>query len=116
MKRIDAGLDEIIGDGKTHVLIRTKIERIEHKFKDVVEKGITCCYWTMARPPKLTLWFGTVYGVEGNKIMFTDGINIIGEGIILEVKSDEIIFTPLRRIKYPQPKTAPTRGFTYVHT
>lgn len=103
----------------TDVLIRTKSEKIEHKYEDVVEKPIekdkvTICYWTMARPPKQTLWLGTVRGIEGNKIMFTDGVNVIGEGTIIEVKSNEIVFTPLKRVKYPQPKVAPTRGFTYV--
>jgi len=125
--RTPASLDDILGDGKTHVLIRTRKEKIEHKYKDAVEKTtekgkITVCYWTMKRPPRQTLWLGTVRGIEGNKIMFTDGINVIGEGKIIEVKpttnlnSGEIIFTPLKRVCYPQPKKAPTRGFTYVGT
>lgn len=103
----------------TDVLIRTRAEKIKHKYEDVVEKPTrkkesVVCYWTMARPPKQTLWLGTVRGVEGNKIMFTDGKNVIGEGIIIEVKTHEIVFTPLKRVNYPQPKVAPTRGFTYV--
>ncbi len=125
--RTPASLDDIVGDGKTHVLIRTKPGKIEHKYEDVVEKPtekdkITICYWTMARPPKQTLWLGTVRGVEGNKIMFTDGANVIGEGKIIEVKPTtnlnpgEIVFTPLKHVNYPQPKKAPTRGFTYVET
>lgn len=125
MKRIGASLDDIVGDGKTHILIRTRKENIEHKYEDTVEKPkkkdkIAICYWTMARPPKTNIigWSGR--NIEGNKIMFTDGINVIGEGKIIEVKpttnlhSGEIVFTPLKRVSYPQPKVAPTRGFTYV--
>lgn len=125
MKRVGASLDDIVGDGKTHILIRTRKENIEHKYEDIVEKPkekdkIATCYWTMARPPKQTLWLGTIRNVEGNKIMFTDGTNVIAEGKIIEVKpttnlnSGEIVFTPLKRVSYPQPKKAPTRGFTYI--
>ena len=117
--RTSASLKDVIGDGKTHILIRTRKENIEHKYKDTVgkttEKGkIAVCFWTMKRPPKMTMYLGSVRGIEGNKIMFTDGINVVGEGKILEINSGEIIFTPLKRVCYPQPKKAPTRGFTYV--
>jgi len=114
-----------------HVLIRTNPKNIEHKYEDVISKKVEngkkftvndiVCYWTLSNPPKMTLWLGSVKGVEGKKIMFTDGKYVIAEGKILEVKPrmngkpGEIIFTPLKRVKYPQPKTAPTRGFTYVY-
>ena len=130
--RTPASLNDIVGKDEyklpvVHVLIRVKAEKIEHKYEDKVEKTtekgkMTVCYWTMKRPPKQTLWLGTVRGIEGNKIMFTNGINVIGEGKIIEVKpttnlrSGEIVFTPLKRVSYLQPKKAPTRGFTYVGT
>jgi len=111
------------------VLIRTKKEKIEHKFEDKVPKE-NYCFWTMLRPPKQTLYFGSVKDIDGNKIMFTDGKNVIGEGTIIEViptkscgaynkdsedvTKGEIRFTPLKRVCYPQPKNAPTRGFVYV--
>jgi len=113
----------------TDVLIRTTREKIEHKFADKVGKD-EYCFWTMLRPPKQTLWLGSEKNIDGNKIMFTDGKNVFAEGTIIEViptKSSgkfnrntedvtkgEIRFTPLKRVNYPQPKIAPTRGFTYV--
>jgi len=113
----------------TDVLIRAKREKVEHKFEDKLPKG-NYCFWTMLRPPKQTLWLGSVKDIDGNKIMFTDGKNVFAEGKIIEViptKSSgrfdrntedvtlgEIRFTPLKRVNYPQPKVAPTRGFTYV--
>lgn len=129
--RTPASLDDIVGNDEykppiVHVLIRTKPENIEQKYEDQLKSFYqqpakdVVCFWTMKRPPKQTLWLGTVRGIEGNKIMFTDGINVIGEGKIIEVKpttnlhSGEIIFTPLKRVSYHQPKVAPTRGFTYV--
>jgi Fe-S-cluster formation regulator IscX/YfhJ len=113
----------------TDILIRTKPDKIEHKYTDKCDKD-EYCFWTMLRPPKQTLYAGSERDIDGRKIMFTDGKNVIGEGTIIEVtpttsmgkfnkKSDdvtpgEIRFTPLKRVCYPQPKKAPTRGFTYV--
>lgn len=120
------------------ILIRAKRERVEHKFKENViadnpdeNPDELYCFWTMLRPPKQTLFLGSEKDIDGNKIMFTDGKNVIGEGTIIEViptkscgsfnkMSDdvtpgEIRFTPLKRVCYPQPKKAPTRGFTYVN-
>jgi hypothetical protein len=106
-----------------------KQEKIEHKFADKVGKD-EYCFWTMLRPPKQTLYAGSERDIDGNKIMFTDGKNVIGEGKIIEVipttsigkfnrnsedvTKGEIRFTPLKHVNYPQPKNAPTRGFTYV--
>lgn len=128
--RTSANLDDIVGkEKKIHILIRTKSEKIEHKFEDKVPRG-NYCFWTMLRPPKTNALGLSIKGVEGNKIMFSDGKNVIGEGTIIEViptksigsfdknsedvTSGEIRFTPLKRVCYPQPKKAPTRGFTYV--
>jgi len=113
----------------TDILIRTRLEKIQHKFADKCGKD-EYCFWTMLRPPKQTLSMGSERDIDGRKIMFTDGKNVIGEGTIIEVtpttssgkfnrNSDdvtqgEIRFTPLIRVCYPQPKQAPTRGFTYV--
>jgi len=113
----------------TNILIRAKPDKIEHKYADKCGKD-EYCFWTMLRPPKQTLFLGSEKDIDGNKIMFTDGKNVYAEGTIIEVipttsigkfnrnsedvTKGEIRFTPLTHVNYPQPKNAPTRGFTYV--
>ena len=97
----------------TDVLIRARPEVVEHKIEENVPKG-NYCFWELANSPKLNILGVTERGIEGGKIMFTDGENVYAEGIIYEVTNHEIIFSPLKRANYPQPKKAPTRGFTYV--
>lgn len=70
------------------------------------------CFWTLARIP--------IKPIE--KVLFTDGKTVYGEAEFIEKaitdevrKSGQIVFKPIKMIEpYPQPKTAPTRGFTYV--
>lgn len=97
------------------ILIRVKDKgRIEHKFKkqllDEYDGSIPkdlYCYWEGINPLKTK---------AGEKVMFTDGVNVYAEGKILGVDTfDGLMFEPLKEVNYPQPKVAPTRGFTYVN-
>ena len=87
------------------ILIRAKRERVEHKFEDKLDEDVDYCYWTGIHPKKFV-----------GKVMFTDGMNVYAEGdVINDADEDEgLCFLPLRRVDYPQPKVAPTRGFIYV--
>jgi len=86
------------------ILIRAKKERVEHKFEDRVPNDTDYCYWTGIHPKQ-----------DGEKVMFTDGVNVYAEGKVYHTDEDEgLCFSPLKRVDYPQPKKAPTRGFTYV--
>ena len=88
----------------TDVLIRAKRERVEHKLKKNCDEDVNYCYWTGIYPRKVV-----------EKVMFTDGTNVYAEGVIVDGDKDEgLCFFPLREVNYPQPKKAPTRGFTYV--
>ena len=88
----------------TDVLIRAERERVEHKFKDKVPSDTSYCYWTGIHPRRVV-----------EKVMFTDGVTVYAEGVVVDADEDEgLCFLPLRRVNYPQPKKAPTRGFTYV--
>ena len=87
------------------ILIRAKRERVEHKFEDRVPDDTDYCYWTGIHPKQ-----------DGEKVMFTDGVNVYAEGEVYDTDEDEgLCFSPLKRVDYPQPKKAPTRGFTYVN-
>ena len=89
-----------------NILIRAKRERVEHKFEDKVPPDTVYCYWTGIYPKNVKL---------GDKVMFTDGETVYAEGEIIGVHDvDGLMFKPLRRVSYPQPKKPPTRGFTYV--
>ena len=101
-------LDEEI---KCNVLIRAKPEKVEHKFADKFPKGeFSLCYWTGVAPKR--------YGI--GSVLFTDGTNVFAEGQFygLAKQYDKLCieFFDLKRVNYPQPKKAPTRGFTYVET
>lgn len=87
------------------ILIRAKREKVEHKFEDKCDEDVGYCYWTGIHPKK---------SVE--KVMFTDGVTVYGEGTVMnDADEDEgLCFFPLKRVDYPQPKKAPTRGFTYI--
>ena len=88
------------------VLIRAKRERAEHKFEDKVPVDTVYCYWAGIHPKNVK---------AGDKVMFTDGKTVYAEGTILGVTNEEgLLFSPLKRVSYPQPKKAPTRGFTYA--
>jgi hypothetical protein len=97
----------------TDILIRSKRERIDHKFKENVIKDNPTedpeelyCYWEGIHPKDIK---------SGDKVMFTDGVNVFAEGsIICENEWNGLEFTPLKEVSYPQPKVAPTRGFTYI--
>ncbi len=88
----------------TDILIRTKKEKIAHKMQSKIGPLATC-WWTGVFPKK-----------EVGKVLFTDGKRIIAEGeaIGLDLKKRAIVFRPLKKVDKPLPKTAPTRGFTYV--
>ena len=88
----------------TDILIRAKREKVEHKFKDKVDSDVIYCYWTGIHPKRVV-----------ENVMFTDGTTVYGDGVVVTGDEDEgLCFLPLRRVNYPQPKKAPTRGFTYV--
>jgi len=91
-----------------NILIRTKPETVEHKIEESVESGCIC-WWTLSVLPTK----------EVKKVLFTDGKTVFAEGEYYGKAEDEegrpcIEFSPLKRVNYPQPKQAPTRGFTYV--
>jgi len=94
------------------ILIRAKREKVRHKLKkellkeygDELPKDMYC-YWTGIHPKQKNL----------GKVMFTDGKTVYAEGkIICENAWNGLEFEPLKKVSYPQPKKAPTRGFTYV--
>jgi len=99
----------ILGEPITcHVLIRAKPEVVEHKMEDHEDRP-SWCWWQLSKAPIK----------EGiGKVLFTDGTRVYAEGKFLGTASDEgaecIEFEPLKAVNYPQPKEAPTRGFTYV--
>lgn len=95
-----------------NILIRAKKELVQHKFKSELLKehngelpeGLYC-YWKSIHPKNKNL----------HKLMFTNGTNVYAEGKIIEVNNEEgLCFEPLKEVNYPQPRVAPTRGFTYV--
>jgi len=104
-------------EAKFNILIRTKPEKVEHKMEDVINaKNEKCnseedmdsgwCWWDVSRAP---IREGIL------KVLFTDGKNVFAEGDFYGTSTDPAIeFSPLRRVNYPQPREAPTRGFTYV--
>lgn len=66
------------------------------------------CFWRVSGMPR-------EIGLDvSEKVMFTDGERVFAEGVITDVEEGEIQFMPLERVDYPQPKKAPSRGFTYV--
>lgn len=94
------------------ILIRAKKERVEHKLEKNLLKEYgeqipeeLYCYWTGINPLNTK---------AGDKVMFTDGTMVYATGIIIGVGADGLEFSPLLEVSYPQPKKAPTRGFTYV--
>jgi len=102
-----------------NVLIRTTRAKIEHKMEDVIdkanaklpedEKDVGWCFWTLSIKPKKE---------KIKKVLFTDGKTVFAEGKFYGTATDDdkpcIEFSALKRVNYPQPKKAPTRGFTYV--
>lgn len=104
----------------TDILIRAKRETVEHKMREVIDKHNSqlelgeddpdwesdFCYWTLSRLPKKK---------NIKKVLFTDGKIVFAEGKFLMISSDAVEFDALERVNYPQPKQAPTRGFTYVN-
>jgi len=89
-----------------NILIRTTPEKLAHKM------SIGEYYWTLSGQPKQM----TIEDEENAKVMFTDGKNVFAEYRYLGWSDFEhgIVFDKFRRVNYPQPKVAPTRGFTYV--
>ena len=92
----------------TDILIRTKEDVLEHKMLDNEE-----FYWTLpGKPRKMT------EEDEGKaKVMFTDGKNVYAEYTYQgwDPFYKGIVFDNYKKVNRPQPKTAPTRGFTYVN-
>ncbi len=89
------------------ILIRTTPEKLKHKMYKDDE-----FYWTLQGEPRRM----TIYDEDVSKIMFTDGTNVFAEYTYMGWDSSEraIVFNEYRKVNYPQPKVAPTRGFTYV--
>lgn len=96
-----------------NILIRARKEVVLHKLESEVKEDLgddyddsVYCWWEGIHPKNIQ---------EGDKVMFTDGKNVYAEGEIIGESSDEgLKFKPLKQVDYPQPKVAPTRGFTYV--
>ena len=65
-------------------------------------------YWKLSKIPKNI-------EIGKTKVMFTNGKFVIARGIIIDVDDESIFFKSLEQVKLPQPKKAPTRGFTYVN-
>lgn len=90
-----------------NILIRTTPEKLRHKmFKH------DDYYWTLSGEPRRM----TIHDEDVAKVMFTDGKNVFAEYTYVGWDSEEhgIVFTNYQKVNYPQPKPAPTRGFTYV--
>lgn len=64
-------------------------------------------YWSLSHTPKKII-------KNKSKVTFTDGKNVLAEGIIIDFDDKNIYFKSLTKVNYLQPKQAPTRGFTYV--
>ncbi len=62
----------------TDILIRAKRERVEHKFDDQVDPETDYCYWTGIHPKKVV-----------EKVMFTDGTTVYGEGVVINDADDD---------------------------
>ena len=91
----------------TDILIRTTPEKLEHKMFEHDEY-----YWTLSGEPRRM----TIEDEGHSKVMFTDGKNVFAEYTYLGWSGIEhgIVFNNYIKVNYPQPKKAPTRGFTYV--
>jgi hypothetical protein len=95
-----------------NILIRARKDLVQHKFKSELLKEYNnelpeglYCYWSGIHPTRPNL----------NKVMFTNGKTVYAEGKIIGVDLIEgLKFEPLTEVDYPQPRLAPTRGFTYV--
>ena len=92
----------------TDILIRTTPEKLAHKMFIHEEY-----YWTLSGEPRRM----TIDDEDVSKVMFTDGKIVFAEYIYVGWDSDEkaIVFDHYKKVNYPQPKQAPTRGFTYVN-
>ena len=94
------------------ILIRARKELVQHKFETELSKEYNgkipddlYCFQKGIRPKNNNL----------HRVMFTNGTNVYAEGKILGVDEEEgLRFEPLKEVNYPQPRTAPTRGFCYV--
>jgi len=89
------------------ILIRTTPEKLAHKMWKHEEY-----YWTLSGEPRRM----TGKDEDVAKVMFTDGTNVFAEYTYMGWDSYEkaIVFDHYRKVNYPQPKKAPTRGFIYV--
>ena len=94
------------------IIIRTRRERVRHKFEKELLKEYggnlddVYCYWTGIHPKNVK---------KGDKVFFSDGKRIFAEGKILGTNREEgLLFRPLKEVDHPQPKNVPTRGFIYV--
>lgn len=86
------------------LLFRRDREWIQHKLYSNYS-GMFCVI-EVDEEPELT--------GEGQKVLFSDGDQIIGESHILEVNEDSIRFDPLVPVRKPHPETPPEKGFEYV--
>lgn len=51
---------------------------------------------------------------EGQRVLFSDGQEVMGESVIKEVSQKEVRFDPLTPVRKPNPKPPQHRGFVYV--
>lgn len=75
---------------------------MEHQFAHPEDHT---CYWTFAATPKQT---------NLKKILFTNGKNVFAEGDVIAVEDKCVVFKPLKKVDYKQPRSPPPRGFAYV--
>lgn len=90
-----------------NILIRTTLGKLAHKMYTMEE-----FFWTLSGEPRRM----TIEDEDVSKVMFTDGENVFAEYTFVGWDSgrNAIVFDHYRKVNYPQPKKAPTRGFTYV--
>ena len=89
-----------------NILIRSNPKNLEHKMEDQFkDPGEHLCYWTFGITPR---------GKNLKKILFTNGKNVFAEGEIIAIEDKAIVFKPLKRVEYRQPRSPPTKGFAYV--
>lgn len=88
------------------VFIPTELERFEGKIRGNCPGGRPQVWPVNGTPKRCD---------PGDKILFSDGDRVRAKGVILEVKEDQIEFTPLVEVDEPNPvEPFDHPGFKYV--
>jgi len=93
------------GDPMMDILVQKDRKSIKSKLKGQFS-GRFCYFSDFNGVPEQTN--------EGCRILFSDGENVIGESVILDVSSSEIRFEPLTPVRKPNPESPPGTGYKYV--